>query len=304
MDIAVAKETLVVQQNAKTVGGAGAVQAVYRSVRPGGILSQLLLKDNPEEGPNFRLMRSTYQSGEDAFSSPRHHHSFQQIRWAESGSVNYAPDHFIEEGDIGYFPRAAYYGPQLKDSGVALVLQFGFGAELQGGAIWESFRSKAMDELESVGRFEDGMYFDVDPETGHERKRDGAQVVSELTCVLATGKKFVIPPARYEYPVLMHPKSFEYRDYADGVETKVLGRFFDHAGDDGDVAISMVRLSGGSYVFEADRSQIAWAPTAGLRIDGRTYPEMTCLYIPLNESAEISADSNIELYVIAFPRLH
>ena len=57
-------------------------------VRVGATIRQILLAGDTPEGINFRLFRSQYQAGEYAFESPRLHHAFQQIRWAESGVVN------------------------------------------------------------------------------------------------------------------------------------------------------------------------------------------------------------------------
>ncbi|KAJ5678199.1 uncharacterized protein N7477_003832 [Penicillium maclennaniae] len=54
-----------------------------------------LLTDNIADGLNFRFIRTEYQSGDAALESPRHHLAFQQICFAEAGSVNYAPGHNI-----------------------------------------------------------------------------------------------------------------------------------------------------------------------------------------------------------------
>jgi len=294
MDIVVATSVPIKQQNA---GG-------DQSVRPGGIRRQFLLDDSPPSGPNFVFYRSAYQPGTDAFSSPRHHHGFQQIRWTESGAVNYAPDKYIEAGDICYFPRGAYYGPQMKDTGVQWLLQFGFDGEHQYGEAWDAYRAASIEQMKANGRLEGGQYFDVDPDTGQERVRDASGVQYELQWRMATGKTFVIPPEGYETPILMHPPAFSYYQTAPGVEAKNLGRFFDHPGPNGDTRLSMMRITDDAvHTFGPERAQIAWTRDAGLRIDGEGYPELTCLYSPRDEKVDLSSVGEVEMYVIELPRL-
>jgi len=76
-------------------------------LRPGGVLRQMLLSDNAPDGLSFKFFRSRYQPGEKAFTSPRHHHAFQQLRWTESGQINYGPGQYISAREMAYFPRAA-----------------------------------------------------------------------------------------------------------------------------------------------------------------------------------------------------
>jgi hypothetical protein len=46
------------------------------ALRPGGVLRQMLLRDNAPDGLSFKFFRSRYQPGDKAFTSPRHHHAF------------------------------------------------------------------------------------------------------------------------------------------------------------------------------------------------------------------------------------
>src|SRR5271156_6174616 len=64
MEIVIANEVPILRQS---------------EVRAGATLRQILLAGDTPEGINFRLFRSQYQAGENAFESPRHHHAFQQI---------------------------------------------------------------------------------------------------------------------------------------------------------------------------------------------------------------------------------
>jgi hypothetical protein len=297
MDIVVMAEVPAYKQAPK--------QNEVGSVRPGGTIVQHLLGDDAPDGLNFRFLRSQFQAGEEAYATPRHHHAFQQLRWAESGNLNYAPGQYIPEGDLAYFPRGTWYGPQHKDTGISIALQLGFNGEQQSGEKWAKYRSEALANLEARGSFEKGVYIEVDPETGERAERDAVQALFEAQYEARTGQKWTTPAEGYETPILMHPDAFEYFEAAAGVEMRKFGHFFDHGGPNADIRLSMLRLSDtGVYTFGPERAQVTWSRNAGLNVEGRTYPELTFVYSPRGEKAEISSDVNgLEVYVVEFPRL-
>jgi hypothetical protein len=272
------------------------------SGRPGDTERQTLLGDQAPDGLRFRLVRNQEgRGGGKPFTTPRHHHGFQQIRWTESGSVNFAPGRDIAAGDLAYFPRGAYYGPQVKDNGTQLLLQFGFGDEYpSGGKEWYRHYQEGMRALSLRGTFEDGVFTDIDPETGEQRQRDAVEALFEER----TKKKMVIPAEGYAAPTVMHPQAFAYYQAAPGVEIKHLGRFYDHPGPNGDVRIYMVRLSeGGVHQLGADRGQVTWTISPGLQFDGRVLPELTCVYSNRGEETALTGSDNVEIFVVEFPRL-
>jgi hypothetical protein len=279
----------------------------HRSVRGSGFNAQVLLQDDTTDGLNFVLRRNHFiHTGSDTYGTPRHRHGFQQIRYAESGDINFAPGQDIPQGDIAYFPRGAYYGPQRKEQGVQVSIQFGFFGEHQKGKVWESFRPAALERLSARGTIENGLFIEADPETGEKRQRDAVEAIYEEQYEMRYGKKkrLVIPPARYESAILMHTHAFEYYEIAPGVEMRRLGQFYDHTGPEGDTRVSMIRLSGkGVHRLGPERAQTAWSISAGLNIDGRVYPEVTCLYSPRHEDVTLSGEGGVELIVVEFPRL-
>jgi hypothetical protein len=278
---------------------------VQKEIRPettrtGRTPRQWILTEEGRDGLAFRLVRSEYQGGDDAFTTPRHHHAFQQIRWAQSGAMNFAPDQDVDEGDIAYFPRGAYYGPQRRDHGVGLTLQFGFGPEMMGGKDAREVYRAGVQKLLERGRMDDGLYVDTDPQTGEERRREPAEAVAEDIM----GEKFPIPAEGYAAPILMHPRAYPFYALASGVEVKHLGGFYDHSGPNADVRISIVRLSdGGVFRLGAERAQVVWSTSRGLVIDEREYPELTCAYSARDEEAAISGVDGVEVYVVEFPIL-
>ena len=275
------------------------------SIRPGKGIRQPLLSDDAPDGLSLTVSRTRWVPGPDAATSPRHHHAFQQIRWTEAGAVNFGPGQYVQAGDIAYFPKGAYYGPQNRESGTVVTIQFGFDGEKQhGSAMWDKYQAEALERLRARGTFEDGLFIEIDPETGERRVSDSVQALYEEQYEAHTGEKFVVPAEGYDAAILMHTAAFEYFDAAPGVQVRNLGRFFDHPGPDADVRFLMVRLcDGGRYQFAPTRAQIAWSIAPGLQIDGKILPERTWLYSPRDDQAEVCGVDGVEIYVIEFPRL-
>jgi hypothetical protein len=268
--------------------------------RPGMSRLQRVLTCEAPDGLAFRLIRSRYLGGSNAFETPRHHHAFQQIRFAESGTMNFAPDQDIPQGEIAYFPRGTFYGPQRRDEGVGLTVQFGFDLEMHGGKEALDVYRHGVERLRLLGTVGNGTFTDTDPDTGEQRTRDTWEAATELT----SGKKFSIPTEGYASAILMHPQAYAYYDASPGVEVKHLGAFYDHAGPNADVRISVIRISpGGEYRLSAERAQLTWTTMSGLQIDGQTYPELTCLYSPREEDVVLSAAEPVEVFLVEFPRL-
>lgn len=270
--------------------------------RTGGLIRQALLQDDAPDGLNFKFHRNQFGSGDRVFKTPRHHHAFHQIRFAEKGTINYGPGHDIPEGDIAYFPRGTYYGPQLNDHGINIALQYGFDGEHQEGKAWDEVFAGALAKLKERGTFEEGVYIETDAETGEERRQDGVEALYAAKYELRTGRKFITAAEVYEEPILMHTKAFPYFPVATGVDVKHLGRFYDRPGPHGDTHILMVRLNeGGTYQLTADRAQLLWTMVPGLVLEGRTYPELTCAYCKRGEEGSIGGVDDVEVYIVEFP---
>jgi hypothetical protein len=157
-----------------------------------------------------------------------------------------------------------------------------------------------MQRLRQRGRIEETVFIDVDPATGLERRRD----VTEAAVQEHTGEAYKIPAGGYNAPILMHPKAFTSFLAAPGVELRRLGAFYDQAGPEGDVRITVLRLfDGGTHGLDAERAQVAWALDSGLEIEGDLQPGRACVYSPRGERLAVSALGSVDLYVVEFPRL-
>jgi hypothetical protein len=71
---------------------------------------------------DIRLER--FGEGDREYTSVRHRHDFEQLRFAAAGRMDLGFG-MLEEGDVGYFPANAYYGPQRCDGALILIAQWG-----------------------------------------------------------------------------------------------------------------------------------------------------------------------------------
>jgi hypothetical protein len=232
------------------------------------------------------------------------------VRWCDAGRKNYAPDQYLEAGDVGYFPKGAYYGPEVKEGFYqGWATQFGFGDQHQLGPEWDPFRSEARRSLAAKGVIANGRFTPIDPITGEKgEEMDGVEAVyAETVRLKSQGKdSYVIPPEGYNAPIIMHTQAFEYYEIAPGVEVRRLGCFFDHPGESGDTRISMVRLAKNSaYTLGANRNQIGMSTTAGLQVDSgnRVYEAQASYYSPIGETTELRGGADgTEVFVVELPR--
>ncbi len=276
-------------------------------IREGGAKRdfRLLFKDDAPDGFNFWMARVTQNDeGEDRFATPRHKHTFQQIKFAEKGPIDVMPGQNIDEGDLGYFPKGAWYGPQQREKGpTSIGLQYGFNGEHQRGEYWESRRAEVLKILNSRGIIENGLFIERHAETGETITRDAVDALYDERYRLLKGKPLVIPEATYDAPIIMHPRNASYYQAAAGLEMKPLGRFYDQPGPHGDVSISMVRLSGGVLELEPDRPQVLWTLREGLKAGNEICPAGVAIYCPRGDAGQISGDDGLEAYLVEFPRL-
>jgi hypothetical protein len=282
-----------------------------------------------EDGLGFRFMRGE-SSGNKPIHVPRHHHPFAQIRWAEKGPRCYGFKEYIEEGDVGYFPRAAYYGPELLGDQAGLIsttLQFGFNTEympLKDEVEWNMGREGAdhgtyATRLPAHGIARRGQFAAneapeqlITPTERHPTWRidsyPGVEIdnwrESRRPVAGQPSARRPIPQESYEAVIVMHPKAQTYYPVSSGVEVKPLGRFYDHQGPNGDTGLTQIRLSDdGEYQLGRDRAQLVWSTGLGLAIEDRAYPAVTSVYSPRGEELALACDGAVEVFVVEFPRL-
>jgi hypothetical protein len=236
---------------------------------------------------DIRLER--FGEGDRGYSSVRHRHDFEQLRFAAAGRMDLGFG-VLEEGDVGYFPANAYYGPQKCEGALILVAQWGdrFITKAQSDA--------AVAELSRHGEFRDGIYRSVD-ERGHPYNKDPLNAIWEQVY----GEPYKPQKPRYRQPVLITPAAFGWASENGPTRSRKLGTFTENG-----LAISSVQWRGnGPFLVgpgEHDRRPAFAFTTAGsFSHAGRAFGPHTGVWTDPGEGLSIEGEAGSELLLVRFP---
>ena len=237
-------------------------------VRSGKRNTKPLLYGREGRPDNYKFGFGGAGSGED-WTTPRHRHTFEQIRYVASGEYVIRKDEVMPTGWVAYFPESCYYGPQVKRADCdMLTLQFGGPSGL---GYWSTAqRKKALESLLAKGgKFENGIYTWLD-ENGKRHNQDASEAVEEE----ARGHPVDYPEARYSDIVVMNPAAFSWikdREHT-GVARKHLGSFSER-----DARIGFVRMEKGATLpFGAEPSaEVIFLKEGRISHDNSTYAAHT-----------------------------
>ena len=268
-------------------------------VRGGLIEFKTLLEGKEGRPDNFQLLLANTDA---TFTSPRHRHNFDQLRFALSLSTNIGPRCNLEAGDLAYFPEGTPYGPQNQaeagEKALSMVVQFG-------GPSGNGYMSKrqlfeALEKLRSHGAFERGVF------KRHSLAEDGrkAQDSYEAIWEFQNGRPISYCKPRYLEPVHMREKHFEWRpsNGSPGVALKHLGSFTEKG-----VAIRFMRIeAGAAYRLPAAPAQgrlVFIREGTGKFAGGGDWFHYTAMHLAPGESVEMRADTATEALVLLLPQL-
>ena len=206
--------------------------------RGGGIEFQRLLSGPRGREDTFEMSIIHIAKG---YSTPRHHHNFDQLRLGLSGTFNYARGKDIAAGDVLYVPEGTWYGPH-RNEGAAELLLIQYGGNAGSGFLTYDEIAEGFQRLESRGSFANGIFrpaSDGDPDGA--RNQDGYEAIWEAV----RGTPVTYPAARYHEPILIHPAAFEWVPVPDapGVREKNLGVFGERRNE-----VRMLHLAAGASV--------------------------------------------------------
>src|SRR5438105_10257694 len=201
------------------VGEASSVESgVVGSMRDGVLEQKFLLTGRDGDRNNYLL--NVGRTGTGGWTTPRHKHNFDQIRYVIKGNYPYAKGKSMPEGSVAYFPEGVPYGPQDRPEGLEMMV-CQFGGASGSGYLSVTQREAANEALKKKGEFKNGAFTYLD-ERGQRHNQDGFEACYEE----AMGRKLVYPKPRYDDVVLMHPSNHEWIPEAKpGVVTKWLGSF-------------------------------------------------------------------------------
>jgi hypothetical protein len=239
---------------------------------------------------NFQL--SLGRSDKD-FLSPRHRHNFEQFRFVLEGELKFGRDGAMKSGMVGYFPEGTYYGPQTQeDEALAIVLQFG-GASGQ-GYLSRADVMRGTKDLESYGRFEDGV-FRRNSDAEGKRNLDAYEAIWEHI----NGRRLEYPAARYPGPILMDEANFSWvpSKEGEGVWEKPLGCFTERRAEAG-----FLKVEKGATAVLPSRSVHVCRSGAGT-VEGEPLRALTVVYVSEHETAQLTASAECKFIRMLLPDL-
>ncbi len=172
---------------------------------------------------------------EPSYHSPRHRHTFQQVRYVLSGQMKYGHEVY-GPGDCLYLPEGAYYGPIKPVEGSGQLHFADIQFEGPSGIPYPDPDDvvNAQRRLKETGTFDDGVYT-----FANGRKRDAYEAILEEV----TGQKVEYPKPRLNSYVVVHSTALPWvpHDSTGGVEQKHLAYFFETGPN-----IKMLRIAKGA----------------------------------------------------------
>jgi hypothetical protein len=262
---------------------------IVPNTRGGDIYRKMIRGADGTGQVDYDIRIELFSGGEQTYKSIRHRHDFEQLRFAVTGQMGLGFD-VLEEGDVGYFPANAYYGPQECADALILIAQWG------DHFITKAQSDQAVAELKEVGEFKDGFYHSVDQQ-GHPHEIDPLNAIWGKVF----GRPYVPHAPRYKQPILMTPSAFGWNDSDGATRSRRLGVFSEIS-----LEIATVQWvhDGPLHVqlSEHDRRPTLLFTTKGtFAHDDSTFGALTGVWIEPSEGMKIDANAGSELLMVHFP---
>jgi hypothetical protein len=264
-------------------------ELVVPNPRGGDVYRKVIRHAEGGRQVSYDVRFEKFGGGDRAYTSIRHRHDFEQLRFVASGRMDlgFAA---MEEGDVAYFPANAFYGPQRCEDSLVLVAQWG------DRFIAKADHDRALSELSARGEFRDGVYHGVDGE-GRPFNKDPLNAIWEHVF----GETYVPQTPRYRQPVVMTPEAFGSVETEGPVGRRPLGSFTEHG-----FAIESVRWEDDGILHvdggENDRRPTLLFTTAGhFTCEDVEFGLHTAVWGDSGEGLKIEGAAGSELLLLRFP---
>lgn len=230
---------------------------------------------------------------EPYYHSPRHRHTFQQIRYLVSGKMRY--DHEIyRPGDCLYLPEGVHYGPVKPIEGNDKQMHF-MDIQFMGpsGIVYPDPDDvvRAQRELATIGTFVEGIY--TEPSG---RKRDGYEAILERIMQ----RPVEYPAGRLTDYVVMRSSAYPWLPHSnvDGVAVKHLAYFFETGPN-----IKMASIKAGSALpgGVAAGHQARFLVSGAVEFDHGDFQAPSYFMLPMGEEyGAMRATQDAELLIVTW----
>src|SRR4029077_3462522 len=213
-------------------------ELIVPNTRGGDVYRKVIVAAQGGDQVSYDGRLELFGEGGRGDASIRHRHDFEQLRFAVSGRMDLGVA-MLNQGEVGYFPANAYYGPQKTEGAgivsaqrcecaIILIAQWG------DHSITKADSDRAVGELSRVGEFTDGVYKSADAD-GKPFNMDPLNAIWEQVFQ----QPYIPQKPRYTQPILISPDSFGWSRPEGPVPTPHLGVF-----PENDLAIESVAWSG------------------------------------------------------------
>ncbi len=264
--------------------------AGYAGHRGSGISSKRLFSGDEGSRDNFEFLLARVES---RYTTPRHRHNFDQMRFTLAGSFGYGNGRLQSEGTVGYFPEGCFYEQDAEGASCTLLLQTS-GASA--APYLSSVRAREVtEELERHGAFEAGVY--RSDRNGKKVNQDAYEAIWEY----ATGQSLEYPKPRFEHPVVMNPKHFSYVGVQGepGVSRKQLGRFGER-----ELEVGFLAMEAGSKhrpLDDPDGESLFYVLSGRGRFGGAEWRAGGAIRVDGVDVPDLEADEEAEIYYLRLP---
>jgi mannose-6-phosphate isomerase-like protein (cupin superfamily) len=266
-------------------------QGMRAHIRGGGGLMLKRLLAGREGAPENYLFNVAHSLGD--YSTPRHRHNFDQIRFVLEGDMRISPNQVVKEGQVCYFPEGTAYGPYDDAGRERKIMIVQFGGASGSGYVSEGQQARARAEMLKSGAFRDGMYV---REKGEGPKRQDAFRAVWEHC---TGRRMDLPKPRYEKPVIVDPRNFDWRPAGrKGVARKTLGIFTER-----ETRLEMVRIDAGArWTGAAERAvRLCFVMEGTGKAGSRRIGKWSGIEVAPGEKPDFATDSGMTLFCLVMP---
>jgi hypothetical protein len=268
--------------------------AVAGNLRTGSNRLRVLLTGKEDAPDNFR---ADFSEGNDEgvhWTTPRHRHNFEQVRYVLTGTLSITPELALPAGMVAYFPEGVFYGPQDWDPELRM-LQVQFGGPTGLGYMSVEQRARGRTELLEEGvEFVDGKAKWRD-RAGKRHQQDAYEAVWEHI----RSEKIAYPAPRYSSVISIDPSQFEWLQAEEGTWYKSLGVFSERH-----VGIGIYRARKGATIRLGQRSaaEILFLSSGTIRHDAATHAEKSAFACEAGEPVQtLIAGEEVEMFHVRLP---